>query len=713
MSLCILFSLHAALSGLVKCPPDKSLSILKLAASVIESIIPGLDAEIGAILEEKAAWGVGTGLALSHQHPRGANLVSHNSSAVFRSEEPDLQFSRLPRDSRRSRKLSKPSSVFRSSFPMSMKNGTGRKGPTAAQRAAQSARDKMLAAKSRQAAHARTQKAVPRSQVIGPMQRKGRSSEGLASINTQDVYTLDFGKQAGGKLRKPYTCFLGTVGTTNLPSAGSFFDPGSVAYSTEVDVNMFIGSGAELFFRLFEMFRVVSASLDFISSQASGTLGDMWFVSDVDPANRSVVGTVNTPDQLASHQFSRLHTVWPSLMGIPLQLNHNKWLYTDPNMVAASDIGLAANTNTLNTSIRENSAGAISVAMGSNILNTITSVGELILHVVLEFKNSQRNDLVDLVYNARLQQINSTPFTVTSAQAFSPFSQFLQSVNSSGNANAFEYMYNPAFASGLAGASVGIGGTLNLPVGCYVIFWDLWTSGTVTGASQALNPVTNAGQYSWRHADNQEGTVPTAIEFTTPPAGVVSISSNTFVCYSVYLRISQAAGPAALFSCSPTLTLTGTSLSITAMVGHCVRVNGFENVGLAALFPRGNANGVISMSNLARSRVMALRSVLDLPDARRSVVKALLDVFRVECWSDDSIRKLLEANKWPTTLLYEGMDYSDPDSDQKSESAVVIQTPRPPPIKVPLSLEPVITLQGPKESVNTSWLPTFRNVVAK
>jgi len=680
-----------------------------------------LSSALGSVFGEAALVGLSefAGAALARDTRSSRPYHSFNHSGRRAPESPSsLRFSRL---------VHKP--------PMGGKHGQGgaSHGPSKQQRAAQSARDKARHAASQSQSKPKFKKlwqvkdksSIPLGRATGSKSSKSM----VTAASMVDTFTVDYGKQGGNYIERDYTLYLGTLGLTGLPQSGSFFVNGAVAYATLVDVNMFLGSGAEKMFGLFEKFRVKSATLDYITGQQSGTTGDFYIMSDLDPANRAVWGSAGSPDLLTSHRQSRMHTAFPSLFNTPLALDFGKWLYTDPTMVQGSNIGASALSSNTNTSIRENSCGVITIALGTNVVNALTNLGDLVLKVRLCFRDTARSDVANLLFNGRLSGQSAYFGTITSATQINPISFYLSQLTTNGSSINYEFKYNPAFVAGVASnlAAGGNGGTLNLPVGCYRMICDVWINSSGVGTlacSQALNLATNNGSYSNRHADSNEGTPATAIEWASTPATTISLASGVLQeCFTQDWRVSQAQGPNSLAQFNPTITMTATGgpFQVVAMVVHIARVYGFENDGMSALFPKGNANGAVNMSVLIGSRMKALQAVLEIPKARPYCVRALLEAFREECWSDSDISRLLASYKLSTALLLEGV--SDPTEfgltnkiskaiaeDEKSpDSGEIVPTPvftRVPTVRVPEDSQQPIKLLG-SGPVVSAWLPNF------
>jgi hypothetical protein len=485
----------------------------------------------------------------------------------------------------------------------------------------------------------------------GAVRTAGRTSSALGPSQMSDYISIDYGNRDTSRSVKEYVVPLGNLTTTGITSVGSFWADKSVVYTQQVDPNLFVGTGAEKQFGVFEKYRIVSASLDYVTDTGSTQTGSLWLMSDPDPQDAVIWNTTLTDGTISSHKMAMEISVFPSKLGIPLVLDHS-WKFCDPILITGNYTGPQTGPD----NIRFSSAGIINIALGPGVPAMSSLLGTLVMRCKVEFRSPQRSDLLNLVYNARVIAVGATGLASYATNASVGYlSNMVTSWAQEQNGltgSAYEYAYNPRYFNPSLSGSSGL--QFNVPVGVYTLKGMLWWgSGPVqTGGSSTLT--LNGANYTWDHSDNFEATVPPTIEFATTPTAQAVLTGATPTAFRTTIRISSSSGSNGYsqFGLALSAFFTGGPAILLAARFQVLREPDFSAQPLAMYFPKGNAQAEdLVLSPALQKLVSLMRDSYGDEDLMPLVSKRLIAALASECWSEASVVSLFRKERWDRGIV--------------------------------------------------------------
>jgi len=415
---------------------------------------------------------------------------------------------------------------------------------------------------------------------------------------------------------------LGQVNLTGCKNDGTNFLVGNVIYSIPLDKTAFSGQTICDDFDNFEMYRIEAEDFAFIPSVGSTTAGSIWFTSDPDATDVLAIGQTVSTQFIVSHENPVKHTLWQGACRGPINVNR-KWLYTDAAFVTANSNGV----NSSGGETRLFTAGVFNVICGENLVDSLTSVGELFFRVKVSFKDTQHADTSKLICS--FKGWHSTTIQTVGSGSFNPFLSLINTANVAPLMQTnFEYCYNPRNFNYLAG-------TFNLPVGTYLFttWMSCQSTTTVTAAPTYSGSVTNA-TYSMLDVGMNLAADTNSPEFSFTAAGGHSLTGAIPLVSTSVLRITEATTLLASHANNYTNNVNAGGI-VYAYHLQCMRIPEFMNLPTAMFFPIGNNTTVVMLDEkkIHQQRLLSAK-------------KALQTIYEHEKFVD-------EEKKWKNDVLHD------------------------------------------------------------
>lgn len=412
---------------------------------------------------------------------------------------------------------------------------------------------------------------------------------------------------------------IGNLNTGTAKSSGGNFITGSVVFSRSINRDVFAGTELELHFAGNEEWKLVGTSHSLVTSMGSNVNGSLYEFSDPDPSDVLVPNQVVDSALISSHETNEKRTMWPGWENAPAKLQ-TKWLYTDTNFVRASTIiNLPGAEDT-----RLASAGIVNVALGGSVGTSVTEIGEMYLHGVIEFRNSQRTDMQYLIASGKFAEVNPSAFIQpTTAVSMDVFSTIVNATSANYGTGAVEYVYNPTYCSLVGGTN------FNLPIGTYLIYAEITSVGTETSPNLAGALFITNGVMSYRKFDGPDAAGSTVVEFSNQ-AITASGSFNQTYGQLMMFRITQATGSNGFanitFQFTPSFSTN--PLKVATMVFVAMRIPNFQVDPLACIFPLGST-GRVSLTSIEKG-LLDLFDSTDQDQDRKFAAIRLYKINRAE-----------------------------------------------------------------------------------
>jgi hypothetical protein len=412
-------------------------------------------------------------------------------------------------------------------------------------------------------------------------------------------------KEVEGKTKSYSLISLGQIYATSAAQ-----HTGSVIYSTAINKNLFSGTQVGDDFGCFEMYRIASGKLKFLSSVNSTVSGS--FVMFTDPDSVDVLEPVSTTlnyNTFTTHEGAVKEKLYQDSV-VTVKLNCNrKQLYTDVALTVYSNNGAVTNNS---GDVRFWTAGVINIVSGEGITAPV-QMGELFLETVIEWAKPQRSEMANFILNGRCQAGASQSITTISAtQNWNPITNLILSNNNNNNAGpstggGLEYAFNPSFLS-----NNNPNGALALPQGVYKMFGNISGTGQATfNATVKMNNAfsSNASYTSWSFAPfPTTGDNVTGYEWIYPPNNP-NIGATSTIWWGSDLRLTGTGnygGNVATWTPQIQFTVTSGSFVVTGMSVQIVRMPSFDTVPVAILFPQGSSSGIGAKRKTAHDLLLQL-----------------------------------------------------------------------------------------------------------
>jgi len=406
------------------------------------------------------------------------------------------------------------------------------------------------------------------------------------TVSTVAPFYKPYTHASGRGVKTAFT--LGHVAPAG-PTSSSAYVVGGVVASWPIDKSVTVGESIGDDFGNHERFRIMSARYHFIPEVGSTINGSIAVMSDADTTDILPTGgnAVVSQSVLDNHKGTKFHTLWNGAFSGTMTVN-KEWLFTDAELITLT----ASRPVAPSGDPRLYSAGTVAILNGAGIPSTALALGQFLIELDVQFRDTQHSDLDRLVVSAKI--VSGTAFENMPVAGFNPILHaFANSIGypQTTSSGAYEICYNPRLLNPASGS-------MFLPCGIYGIRIIVGMTGTATitastiaAAITVLNATFSSDvfgslDYAWANPEfvNPPTTTPTWSS-TLILHGRVRVTQVLLGTYATVLPLFSA------ITASVVPTIQGYHISV-------IREPDFLTLPIASPFPAGNANGFIGVSKL-------------------------------------------------------------------------------------------------------------------